>query len=176
MPEINYEANLIPSPGKVYGGNLGGGVAPRSAVLELTNAQILALPTTPIAIVPATEILGYVGAPTRLPVIDVGYVGWKNVAGVYGNITASSFLFAWGSDWSANASNTVVMDLGNVHLYPFGQFVPLGTTSNMFGGLEDNGLYLAGSNTGNFTGGDAANVMLVAVFYRIWNFSTGAFE
>lgn len=158
------------------GGGGGGDATLFSVIKDIPNAQILTLPSTPVEMVAPTEILGYVGAPTQLPLVESGYVRWKTFVANLGNVTTSSFKFAWGSDYSADASNSIAIDMGNSHLLPFGTFgkYTVGTV-NLEGGLQDNGVFIAVSNGGNFTGGNAGNILQVALFYRIWDFTTGQF-
>ncbi len=147
----------------------------------LSDAQIKTLPSSPIAVVAATETLGYAGFPTTIPIIQSGIAILNATAGAYANITGdgSSFLLlAYGSDWSLNAS--MLLEVGLVGTDPaviFGKldnqarksfypFSGIGAGIVYEGGLQDNGIAIAANNpAGNFTLGHSSNTLRVIVDY-----------
>lgn len=153
----------------------------------LTNAQIKALPTTRIAIVPATELLEYQTPPTRL-ILPVSAVGIKSAGVAYGNYDAATqFLLAWGSDFSTTVGAAIEMVAAQTAGFPdppFGSFseFALGSTDAWQitfviapapfggGGYQDNGLYLAMYNAGGaLTLGDAANTLDICCAFHVYD-------
>lgn len=158
----------------------------------LTNAEIKALPTTPIVVKPATETLGYVGAPTQLFMPASAYATIDTSAGGYDEPDPTVFMtIGIGSDWSddaterTNISNSFVLgwggDLGKA-MIPFiaprtsvsvsgnqevASVVP--SVKRLTGNYQDNALVLACANgeLGDFTGGNVANSMTVVVTYIV---------
>lgn len=158
-----------------------------SATVTLTDAQIKDV-GTPFVIIPATEVLGYNGAPTQIPVPLSAVIRLDNSAGEYGNVGVSTFVIALGSDWSLNFLSVQAGNLtgaGAVHTYITSPFDP-NTSDNVpvdsdphvhaitvpFTGIdltdniEDNAIAIVLSNSdGDLTGGNAANSLKVTVFY-----------
>lgn len=153
-----------------------------SRTVELTDAQIKALPTTPIVIVPATEVLNYAGLPTQVPLPLAFRVSVNTLAGAYTNVNGlAHYVLALGSDWSADAMQSATQNqmaqldanipmIGICNSYQQGldnaMIAPLKIPS---GGLQDNALAIVFDNegSGNLTGGNAANSMKVTVLYTI---------
>lgn len=73
-----------------------------TASVVLNNEEIKGLPSTPVVIVPATEVLNYSGFPTRLFVPVKAYVVLDTTGGAYSNTNGNNnyLVLAWGSDWS----------------------------------------------------------------------------
>lgn len=152
-----------------------------SATVELTDAQIKALPTTPVIIVPATETLNYVGLPGRLPLPLAFSISLDPSEGAYTNVNSpASWVLALGSDWSSDAMissvdtmcqlEDVTPQIGICNSYSNAILNSLISALRInAGGLQDNALALAVRNgeAGNLTGGDAANTLKVTVLYTI---------
>jgi hypothetical protein len=157
-------------------GGGGGGGAISVASVNLTNAQVLALPTTGVNVVAApgaNKLLFLFGA--------FMYLKWT---ADYTNIDANCIL-ALGYGTRASSSGTGLLGSNDVSgLLAFGEdgtaFLPglgqvpaLKTSVLGYGGLDDppnlvnQPLTLLASNggEGDFTGGDPANTLQVSVFY-----------
>lgn len=154
-----------------------------TATVTLDNDQIKALPTTPVVIVPATEVLDYVGMPTELPVPFMATMTFDTSAGAYTNVTTDHvpyFIVAFGADWSWSATVRTIelipdsADVKFAWLPPdtqTGVLSPDFTAAETFGAdsLQDNALVVACNNgaSGDFTGGNAANTLKVTVYYVV---------
>lgn len=164
--------------------------------VTLSNAQILALPNVPVALVPETEILNYSGTPTRLPILVSASMHWDVFEGtLYGNVSGTAHIGVFiGSDAgngpiSVYADQLVFLNQGGngpiAILGPSAQQNDLVTGArlttigyNLKDSIQDNGLYLGAFNdfTGNFTGGHATNQARVSLVYLVYNLQTGIFE
>lgn len=146
--------------------------------VTLTNAQIKALPTTPVVIIPSTETLAYSGTPTKLFLPFIHAIILNTSAGGYTNVDVTAqFVLAFGSDWSADIARSQLIQ-GFLTATKF-SFIPLLTEnsavsgkalpepSGLTDGLQDNAVALAMTNgaAGNLTGGNVVNSMQVIVHY-----------
>lgn len=156
-----------------------------SPPLRISNDQIINGPTTPIELIPPTELLNYSGTPSVLPVPVLATLTLDNTSGVYGNIsTNSKMLLAWGSDWSATALYSLKINAGTGeqtfqsmngifngqsggggYIVAFnGPMIPV--EFPIHDNIQDNGLYLVLSNPdGNLSLGHANNYGLVNLYY-----------
>lgn len=149
------------------------------ATVELTDAQIKALPTTGVQIV---------AAPGENKLIRPTYVAMllNNTAGAYTNASANAALiFDVGTqtalffDENYNAaltgSDSVVLALTPLQYVEAAQVI--GNLEGLLVNMVNGALKIAGINTaGNWTGGNAANTLRVSVTYYILNTLTGVFE
>lgn len=152
-----------------------------SRTVELTNAQILALPTTPFDLVPAPGI-----GKLILPV--AAYFHLDPTGGSYTNIASASWILRnAGGVFSDVVSSRDF--LGQNGYEPCGKFsmanITAGTgdlsgrnvsyddlspdTANLALTLADNVGGTANGGNGNYTGGNAANTLTVTVLYSIIN-------
>jgi len=162
---------------------LGGGVYLQKSVTTLTDAQIKALPTTPITLIAAP------GAGYRIKVIGASYHATTS-AGAYTNIDATYCAMAlyWLGDFTQWATVGVVDDSGAT-LTRFTALLGVASTLtadltpylDVFSGgwavpnvvslssSENKALAVAIDNdgTGALTGGNAANTLKVTVEYVI---------
>ncbi len=160
----------------------------RSASVQLTNAQIKALPTTPITLVAAP------GAGFRVKPISVTLQLSATVA-AYTNINATSCAVsismtdntgAWVTTPLINDSTTtpdlvdVTTVFGNIHtlcvdlIVPYAnlsgdQWIPTPADNHSFSDLNNKALVIAADNngSGDFGGGNAAQFLNVLVGYAI---------
>lgn len=161
-------------------GGLGG--AFRQQVVSLTNAQVLALPTTPVEIVPSPGV-GY----SLIPVVMTIYQNFQSavVAGA-----GNSIQLMYGSGISHPASRILNVALGltnpRVYLLSFPQsFVGVGGAFDAHvvdydpgtGVYQDTGLYLNDyfGGVSDYTGGHANNVFRVTLMYLKLQLATGNF-
>jgi hypothetical protein len=147
----------------------------------LTDAQIKALPTTPIVLVPPTEVINYTGLPTKLQLPLFGFSIVTNLTGAYTNVDAAvNWFINLGSDnsftFSTGLQGNGVAGFGGVAWYAPSQLTgsaandpTRASANNLDSSLLDNAIVLAVNNQGdgNFTGGDPANALHVTVFYTI---------
>lgn len=167
---------MIPATGNLLlgggGGGGGSGVVSR-ATLTVTNAQILALPTTSLQIIAAPGA-GKVIAPFLVlmnsTIVDAvtNIDGDSSIAVVYGAAWDNSALdFIWeNSSWAKVSS---LLTTSQATFLSTAQSDEGGFTKGVVGGSGqvNNGFYLYGSNgsSGDFTGGNAGNSLKVFVFY-----------
>lgn len=157
--------------------NAGGGGILSLATLTLTNAQILALPTTSLEILPAPGA-GKIIVPFHA-MLRMTYIGGTT------NIDGSAKVaVVWGSGFDGNSldvineatsgggkvSNLIASGTDAQIFLSFQQEVDSGITSPLLNGNTsafNNALYLWCDNNGagNFTGGDAGNSLKVYVWY-----------
>lgn len=163
-----------------HGMALGGTPTAYAATFSLTNAQIKALPTTYIEVVPAPGASKFLvfhraaffvdasaGAYTN---VDVGSV--KGLAIVYGDwITDCSTVYPWEGSGGVGAqlepfSKTVNQPYDGEQFYPTSGMNVAGNTALKFAAWND---------PGDYTGGNAANTLKGQVIYSIFDYSTGLF-
>lgn len=158
-----------------------------SVVVELNNAQILALPTAPFVLITETETLDYVGFPSSIPVLVQASVVLNNIAGAYVGDPGAALVIGMGTDWSTDLTQRSIPNgLTNAGL----QVIPLcprmqtsvsgdpetvdmfAVNTNLNGQVKDNAIVLAASNSGvDFTGGHASNKMWVILAYQLLDVS-----
>lgn len=156
----------------------------RSVTVTLNNEQIKALPTDHYVIVPATDTPNYSRTPTSIPILLSASITGRGPTGYVCHINSYG-VFAYGSDWSINASPFFRVDAAsgmfkgtNTDLNTFWN-VPGITKFDMATGyvhwdtvkdaFYDNSLTIAANNNGTwaFTGGHADNELVVTVNYTI---------
>jgi hypothetical protein len=167
-----------------------------TVTVTLTHAQILALPDTPVVLLPPTETPNSAAPVTTLPVVESAFITQPAWAAAYlnpdgGTCDAQPFL-SYGTDnsWNAISSPVVNQLLANVQaavwkLVPMNvalanwegaaQLVPLSQLLLM----HDNGVSLVVNQptvAGALTGGDPTNTLIVTLTYRVLNVLTGAFQ
>ncbi len=155
---------------------------------QLNNDEILALPTTPLIVVPAPGV-GHYLFPIAC-VIETDFRG-----GYLGNVTqededdgASDFVVTYGENFSnafkpmsvfsnsAGSGNNArivaycapIQPVSVQADFPYnpGKFAQTyGYPSNGTDRVENNPLYIAADNSGDFTGGGANNTMTVTIYY-----------
>ena len=142
----------------------------------LTNAQLLALPTTPLVLVPppgAGLLLRFMG----------GFVSKDFTAGAYANVGGNAAMYFVYDTVSVFDVASYLEDGGgtlgwmagaSVRQMNYGpQAQTLGTAGTVLpvpsgADLRDTNIGFSIDNGGqNFTGGDAANTMLVSTFYTV---------
>lgn len=161
----------------------------RQTTLTMTNAQIIAN-DTPYIIVPATQSLGYAGAPTTIPVPLSVTVVLNNAAGAYGNVDGDPvYRVVIGSDWSIDLMEVAASGLNSAGgaRVSFPQYIQRKTAGaspadphthssltvmsgfDLTDGIEDNALafVVANQSAGVFTGGHASNTLKVTVIYQV---------
>lgn len=163
------------------GGGGGGASVVQSASVTLTNAQVLALPTTAIQLVAAPG-----AGKILVPLLAWFYVNWT---ADYTNIDASAALgieygttlasalatFQEATDFGNQVSNLLADGASHAAVMGPGDFASStgGAVSGRGQFADDPGVVNAALNvyannapSGNFTGGDAANTIQVTVYYN----------
>jgi hypothetical protein len=159
-----------------------------AASISLTDAQIKALPTTSI------EVVADPGAGKYLVPI-MATMEFTLTGGFYTNVTgntsaqgASDIVVTWGANY-LNAFRAVpLVDVGGSHgtqrtsicLPEQPKSAPIvvadGLWANTYGGLPahsgQKNFMVSADNTGNFTGGGAANKLTVTVYYVVRTFDS----
>ncbi len=161
------------------GGNI------QKATVTLTDAQVKALPTTPITLV-AAQGSGF----QIIPIMSV--LRAKFSAGAYTNINAAALMgteYAGGQDQSGYLANvagatpvltkvTTLLGANNstVVLQPYVQNVePIADEWGVFPSIQSTGnldnvalrVYVDNGGSGNFTGGNAANTLPITTYYTV---------
>lgn len=154
----------------------------------LTHAEILALRSTPIEIVPATEILEYETAPTRLilPVSAIA-ISKKPTGARYENVGEGTLILVWGSDFSTLVATALELASVSSPVFaedPFAAFsgtaiadakewqIPFVIAPAPFGGggYQDNGLFVTLHNSeGNLTDGHPSNTIDVCCAFHVYD-------
>lgn len=173
----------------------GGGAASliHQASKRLTHAEMAAA-GTPVVVVPATEVLGYAGFPTRFPVLVSGSLLLDTRAGAYTNVSNDGYLaIVLGSDWSAIASSLILahgcLDNAKRVYAPWGPpfasavagFAGVPAASNLLnpaslgifddGDLQDNALAFVGVNAsaGSFADGHVDNYGDLTLLFTVYD-------
>ncbi len=182
--DADSNARVVVNPAEIVEDD-GGSSLLKTATVTLTNAQIKALPTTPVVIVPATEVLGYSGFPTTIFLVSKALLRLDCSAGIYTNVdNDSNILLCWGSDASTDIGIAAAIrddTTSTPSIFPstfdfIGGSDPTKAVASFLlsegffltDGLQDNAVALFIHNTlGNFTGGNAANTLKVTVYYMV---------
>lgn len=140
----------------------GGGSSYLVASVELTDAQIKALPTTGI------EIIAAQGSGKGIIVIS-GLAKLNSSGGAYGNVTANALIIQ-GSTMPFNVKQLQFLGVGlddSAGVY-YGYSSPFNDTNYAPPDQIDNvGISIKSQNTGDFTGGNAANILEVTIYYVV---------
>lgn len=158
--------------------------AVRRKVVTLTDAQIKALPTTPVQIVPAPGV-------DQFLILLNAVLRANTAGGAYTNVSSDNFSylrFWYGANDFASLKTdrsfggfdlaSTLID-GRITLFPQMQLLSIASPLTFVGpdiyatsDVAGQPLVLVGANTaGNFTGGNAANTMHVAVHYLVESLS-----
>lgn len=143
----------------------GGGSSYLVASVELTDAQIKALPTTYIEVVPAQ------GAGKLIVVQCVLIEFYFSVT--YTNVTGGSYLICGYGNWDVDASSIVLFVGSANNVFSVLTSAQDGDSAAEYlsasrNTLQDNvALKIISSNTGDFTEGNAANTLKVTVYYVV---------
>lgn len=147
----------------------------KTATVTLTNDQILALPTTPVVIIPATEVLNYSGNPSKLFYVVKAYAILNAAGGTYSNCNITGTLqLGWGSDFSnpiaisAQVYGPGLQGTGIGHGATFEAFsFFIAEVSLQNDATYDNAIVIKADNAGdgNYTSGHPANTLKVVVHY-----------
>lgn len=166
-----------------FGGSIGDVSSVYTRVVPITNDQFKALPTTPLTITAATQVLNYVGFPSLVPIAVGATLILNNVAGAYVADSDAYLVIAMGSDWSSNLTQKSTPNMltnAGVHQCTFASkmLAPVATTPTtaimeadsfieLNDAVKDNAIVLAASNTGDFTGGHASNYAWIILTYQL---------
>lgn len=149
----------------------GGGGAYQTATVTLTNAQILALPTTPIQVVAAPGV-------GNLLVVDSAVMALDATGGVYSDFDSFNVFLNYGSGGLKQASN--LYDEANNGAFAddnavnfIGIFQPIDAGTNQAGWFGDATnvvnvpitVWALNGAAGDLAGGDAANTLKVVMNY-----------
>lgn len=171
----NKDLLIVIAEALAQGAGGGGGeeAAMHDVTFELDNDDVLALHNG-FAVVPPTEVLGYSGQPSQMPIIVSAVLMFTTWGGAYNNAAGVDLLFAYGSDFSADASTTIDFN-GMVTTGPVGRIFHLISVDgvNVNNNIEDNGIYLFLS--GAVIDGNAANRLRITLTYRVWDLATGTY-
>jgi len=160
----------------------GGGGALLSATVTLTDAQIKALPTTPVELVAAPGIgmgLIFMGAFFNKPQLTNEYTNISDldiIQIIYDGVSESYLDRAFQEDIASSITQITLL-IGQTIPYQFydppapyranqGYIEPILLVSNST--IENKAIVLqAITSNGDFTGGNAANTLKVTVYYTI---------
>jgi len=170
---VNKNNGVTSASLRYTAGVTGTGVCMFKEVTTLTDAQIKALPTTAVTIVPLTA--GKIIVPLAVLLqVDHTAAAYTNISAGVGNYISARF-GGWDSPRIPNdnlltpaGKRTTFLPL---HLYIDAvppTVIALRTYSYLDGDLEGSALEIRCTNAlGNFTGGNAANSMKVTVYYQL---------
>lgn len=143
----------------------------------LTDAQIKALPTTFIEVVPAA-------GEGKMVLLHNALIRSNQTAGVYTNVDTNTNMFIAFSDeaggWQDHASNPFIFlsassdrfailssPISAYTIAPNSDIMPPYIAQSFTNSFNNVGLVLVIDNAGDLTGGNAANTLEVTVFYSI---------
>jgi hypothetical protein len=152
-------------------GALSGVATVRQASVELTDAQIKTLgATTPVTIVAAPGL-------NRI-LLPVSGIMRRVMLAAYTNVNAAATLFLSDGGGTIVHSNSVDADFLIAFTDTVATFQPAALYQTLRSTLENSALTIQGANAaaGAFTGGNAANRLIVTVSYLVFNVETGRFE
>lgn len=152
------------------------------AYVRLTDAEIKTLPTTPVVILAASDVLGGVGTPTRLPILLDVHLYTNNWPAAYVGADPFGHLKVYlGSDgrdgYGAVAAELSVVDTVLLNTGVNARWLPIAHMSySLVDALPDTALVLQFDTAGDdLTGGDAANTLTAVVLYLIWDVAAGRY-
>ena len=135
----------------------------RPLTITLTNAQILTLPTTPIQVIPPQGL-------NKAILVTGAFLKFTN-AGDYTNVTNNILILQTNSaPFNVKHLSFKYVGLGDGEPLSYGIATPFGDSNYLTPDMVNNiGIAIASQNTGNFTGGNAANTIELTLFYNIIN-------
>lgn len=156
--QTDFKTNIETMFPGLAGGGAGGGLL--SATVTLTDAQIKALPTTPV------QVLAAPGAGKYYKIFGAQIITDTSAA-AYTNVSASGLITVQLSDSNQNFScNNGILEEQDVF---YGDLAP-DTSLNVspLSNTENNAINISSVNSGgDYTGGNAANTLEVVVYYII---------